>query len=149
MLISQFQVKKRINAGQSILLMIFAALLFLTLVSCGGSGNNTDTGGETTVTGIQSCADLDLAEFAPPVEVVADDANDHMTILNNDTDLEQLFNCMEVDVSYSGSSNLNVFQAQGSSRNGQWKNGFSLQLIGEIAPPKLWASQLRYHGIWC
>ncbi len=129
MCIRHVQLIKRNNAGPANLLLICTALLFLVLSSC---GDDTNTG-----TGIQSCADLDLAEFAPPVEAVADDANDHMTIINNDADLEQLFNCMDINVTYSGSNNLNVMQAQGTSRNGRWKNGFSLTLVGEIAPPKI------------
>ena len=137
MFISHVQLKKRTTAGQINLPAIFAALLFFVLASCGGSGDNTGSSGETTVTGIQSCADLDLAEFAPPVEVVADDANDHMTILNNDADLEQLFNCMEIDVSYSGSGSLTGTPAQNASKNGKWGSGFSLRLIGEIASPTI------------
>ena len=129
MCISHVYLKKQNNAGPVSLLVIFISLLFLALSSCGDSTN--------TETGIQSCADLDLAEFAPPVEVVADDANDHITIMNNDTSLEQLFNCMDVDVSYSGSNNLNVTQAQSATRNGRWKNGFSLTLVGEILPPAI------------
>jgi hypothetical protein len=136
MSIIHYQITKRSNAGPASLLVIFASLLFLALASCGG-GDNTGTGGGTTVTGIQSCADLDLAEFAPPVEVVADDANDHLTIINNDTALDQLFNCMEVDVTYSGSGSLTAIPAQSASKNGRWGSGFSLSLVGEIAPPKI------------
>ncbi|UCH82366.1 MAG: hypothetical protein JSW20_06950 [Nitrospiraceae bacterium] len=136
--ISHIQLKMYSNERPTGLLVIFAALFFLVLSSCGDNGSgNSDTGNETTVAGIQSCADLDLAEFAPPAEVVADDANDHMTILNNDADLKQLFNCLEVDVPYSDSQNLSVIQAQSSSRNGHWKNGFSLTLVGEIYPPTI------------
>jgi hypothetical protein len=131
MCISHLQLIKQNNAGPLSLLVIFIALFFLALTSCGDDTN------DTAVTGIQSCADLDLAEFAPPVEVVADDANDHMTIINNDADLEQLFNCMDVNVSYSDSNNFNVMQAQSTSRNGHWKNGFSLTLVGEILPPTI------------
>jgi len=131
MYIRHLQLIKRNNAGPASLMLIFTALLFLILSACGDSTN------ETAVPGIQSCADLDLAEFAPPIETVADDANDHMTIINNDADLEQLFNCMDVNVSYSGSNNLNVTQAQSASRNGRWKNGFSLTLVGEVLPPPI------------
>ncbi len=132
MCIRHFQFKQQSNAYSKSLPVIVTALLFLILSSCGDS---TNTGSEPAVTGIQSCADLDLAEFAPPAEVVADDANDHVTILNNDADLEQLFNCMDVDVSYSTSNNLNAIQAQSAALNGHWKKGFSLTLVGEILPP--------------
>ncbi len=112
------------------LLLILAAACFLAILSCGGGG-----GGGGSASGVVTCADS--TSYTPPAEVVADDSNDHMEIINDDTELDQYFSCTDTEVFDSSNPLQSGVVAAGVISLGQWGSGFSLRLWAQTSPPKI------------
>lgn len=125
------KVRKCMPITRSILFALAAAVC-LSLSSCGNNG-----GGGNELTGIVNCSDLNLAEYQPPAEPVANDSNNHMEIINNDAQLEQYFNCMENDVFTTSNLPQSGMATQAAQGNGSWGRGFSLRLVAEVSPPTI------------
>lgn len=109
--------------------------LCLILTSCGGGGGGSDGGAVSS--GLITCAELSAQGYIPPDEVVADDANSHMEIINDDSELNQMITCADSEVFVSPGTSQSGAVSQAASRRGRWHKGFSLRLWAEASPPKI------------